>query len=1102
MGSCFSKEGVVLDGDFFPGTPRDAPKPKTKPTPEEPTRAAPSPAAPPPQKPKPGKPAAAPRPKLEVTPSTRMPTQKAPGTFADHYVEGKPLGYGAFATVFIGKHKQNHKIYAVKKIDRSKMFWGDRDALEDEISNLKLVRDGPHIVKLYEEYYNKQDCFLVMELMDGGELFDRIITKRTFTEREARDVTQCMLEALHYMHSKRVVHRDLKPENLLLPSTKVDTNIKLADFGFAKKVRTQNGCRTLCGTPGYLAPEILERWPAYDTKCDLWSVGVILFLLLGGYLPFEDEDEDKVFDRTRNGYYEFHPHYFGKVSNEAKELVTVLLTVNPSKRASTEKAMAHKWMTRQGDQLQGKQLNADKLKATIMAKEKIRRAVNTVVVANRMKDLNEGFALYLKNRQEEQPKFSMHPNSRKSVMMVDESTSGKPFSQFYEVGELLGQGGFASVHRAENKVSHELFAVKDVNITMLEEAACGALEDEIAALKLLRGGPHIVRLHDVFKEKEHVYMVMEEMKGGELLQRIVDKEVYTEREARQTCMILFEAIDYIHKKRIAHRDIKPENLLLVHADDDTSIKIADFGFAKRVTKKKCLSTLCGTAAYVAPEVLDLKAKGYDERTDMWSIGVVVYILLGGYAPFEGPIEELAVTILRGDYEFHEEYWSHISSEAKDLIASLLKVNPEVRLTAEEALQSDWMIAEEETLTAMDLSTAQEKIKSAMPAEKFRGAVKAIIALDKLTSLGETFTHSLTGTAGSTHLSRTLHGHVLEMSMAQLDEDDLIGLTSVEGSDSGKPFSELYDLGKQLGAGNFSTVYEATHTQSKLGYAVKGVSRKDLHPSDAVALQDEITALNVLKECEFIVTLHDVFEDPDTTYVVLEQMRGGDLIDRIIEKAHYTENDAKGVCKNLLEGVKHCHKRRIANRNLKPENLLLLSKDSDTAVKISDFGYAKKVLYPNSLRTQCGTEGYVAPEILSHKPAYDVKCDMWSLGVILYIVLGGYRPFRGTSDNVMKQIRYGEYEFHARYWSHVSDEAKQLIRRMLTVDPEDRISAEDALKSSWITADLKLGQNELSSGQAKLREAKGKDKMRAVVKLIIATNKLQSLGSKYRAFKDF
>lgn len=311
------------------------------------------------------------------------------------------------------------------------------------------------------------------------------------------------------------------------------------------------------------------------------------------------------------------------------------------------------------------------------------------------------------------------------------------------------------------------------------------------------------------------------------------------------------------------------------------------------------------------------------------------------------------------------------------------------------------------------------------------------------------------------------------------------------------------MGVELGSGNFSIVHVARHKRSETEYAVKCVPRKDLHPSDAVALQDEITALKVLKDCEFIVTLHDVFEEPDTSYVVLERMRGGDLIDRIIEKAHYTENDAKEVCKNLLEGVQHCHERRIANRNLKPENLLLVSKESDTDVKISDFGYAKKVLYPNSLRTQCGTEGYVAPEILSHKPAYDTKCDMWSLGVILYIVLGGYRPFRGTSDDVMRQIRYGEYEFHERYWGHVSDEAKDLIRAMLTVDPDLRISANDAMNSSWITADSsRLGQTDLKSNQEELKNFKGKQKLRQVVKMIIATNKLQSLGSQYRAFKDF
>lgn len=250
-----------------------------------------------------------------------------PHQFQAHYTEGPELGRGAFAEVFLGIHKVSKQEYAIKKIDRAKMIWGDRDALADEINSLIYSRKGPNIVQLYEVYEEQHHCFLVMELMRGGELFDRILNKKNFTEKEARDSVRGMLKGLEYMHEKRVAHRDLKPENLLLMNDD-EASIKLADFGFAKRVRNPQGLRTLCGTPGYLAPEILERFPAYDTACDLWSVGVILFLLLGGYLPFEDDDEDIVFERTRNGEYDFHPAYWRNISTCAKTMVTKLLTVN------------------------------------------------------------------------------------------------------------------------------------------------------------------------------------------------------------------------------------------------------------------------------------------------------------------------------------------------------------------------------------------------------------------------------------------------------------------------------------------------------------------------------------------------------------------------------------------------------------------------------------------------------------------------------------------------------------------------------------------------------------------------------------------------------
>lgn len=143
-------------------------------------------------------------------------TGRHPIRLDDHYERGQNLGVGAFALVFVGIHRASKQWYAIKRIDRSKMFWADRDALEDEINNLKLVRQGPHIMQLYEVYEELSICYLVTELLPGGELFHRILQKKTFTEREARDVCLCILRALEYMHQRRVTHRDLKPENLLL----------------------------------------------------------------------------------------------------------------------------------------------------------------------------------------------------------------------------------------------------------------------------------------------------------------------------------------------------------------------------------------------------------------------------------------------------------------------------------------------------------------------------------------------------------------------------------------------------------------------------------------------------------------------------------------------------------------------------------------------------------------------------------------------------------------------------------------------------------------------------------------------------------------------
>jgi len=311
------------------------------------------------------------------------------------------------------------------------------------------------------------------------------------------------------------------------------------------------------------------------------------------------------------------------------------------------------------------------------------------------------------------------------------------------------------------------------------------------------------------------------------------------------------------------------------------------------------------------------------------------------------------------------------------------------------------------------------------------------------------------------------------------------------------FDTKYKRGKTLGEGAFSVVVEATDKKSGESYAVKVVTKSKLTKEDEIALKDEIAVLRELQH-PHIIRLYDVFEESDFWYLVTEKMMGGELFDRIVAKSFYNEKEARDVCKILFEAIGLCHKADVAHRDLKPENLLLRSEENDSEIKIADFGFAKKVLTPNSLTTQCGTPGYVAPEILEGV-AYDTKSDMWSLGVIVYILLGGYPPFiEQNQRELFRKIRKGQYEFHEEYWGSVSDDAKDLISCLLTVQPAKRLSADGALRHKWMTQDGDvLAAQDLGTNLSELKKYNAKRKFKAAVTAVILANKVTSLGANFR-----
>lgn len=236
--------------------------------------------------------------------------------FSKSYVLARELGRGAFSVVKLGVNKQTGDNVAVKIVSTKKIQADELESLHTEIGILTML-NHPNIIKLLEVFDEGSDFYIVTELVQGGELFDRIVSKNSYTEKEARDLIKTLLQTLAYMHETNVVHRDLKPENLLLTREDDDGDIKVADFGFAKRISELVAAEVPCGTPGYVAPEIL-RGDVYGAEVDIWSLGVICYVLLAGYPPFYDDDQRNLFRKIKEANYHFHADYWSNISTEGR----------------------------------------------------------------------------------------------------------------------------------------------------------------------------------------------------------------------------------------------------------------------------------------------------------------------------------------------------------------------------------------------------------------------------------------------------------------------------------------------------------------------------------------------------------------------------------------------------------------------------------------------------------------------------------------------------------------------------------------------------------------------------------------------------------------
>lgn len=323
------------------------------------------------------------------------------GKISDNYdMDKKKLGEGSYGSVSKATNKSTKAIRAVKTISKSQMK--NLERFKQEIAIMKMM-DHPNIIKLFETFEDHRNIYLVMELCSGGELFDRIIATGHFSEKEAAVLMQQIIRAVYYMHENSICHRDLKPENFLfMTKDPIENNyLKIIDFGLSCKFSPDRVMETKAGTPYYVAPQVLSG--KYDHQSDIWSCGVIMYVLLCGYPPFFGDTDADVLAKVRLGVFNFNPADWKNVSDDAKSLIRYMLKMNSKDRYTAEQALNHDWIKNKAPRATGVSLTGgfvDNLRG-FRSQNKLKKAALHIIAGqlneDQIKKLREVFMALDKN---------------------------------------------------------------------------------------------------------------------------------------------------------------------------------------------------------------------------------------------------------------------------------------------------------------------------------------------------------------------------------------------------------------------------------------------------------------------------------------------------------------------------------------------------------------------------------------------------------------------------------------------------------------------------------------------------------------------------------
>uniref|UniRef100_A0A8D2LPG8 non-specific serine/threonine protein kinase n=1 Tax=Varanus komodoensis TaxID=61221 RepID=A0A8D2LPG8_VARKO len=621
-------------------------------------------------------------------------------------------------------------------------------------------------------------------------------------------------------------------------------------------------------------------------------------------------------------------------------------------------------------------------------------------------------------------------------------------SQF-ELLKVLGQGSYGKVflvRKIKGSDAGQLYAMKVLKKATLKvrDRVRSKMERDILAEV---NHPFIVKLHYAFQTEGKLYLILDFLRGGDLFTRLSKEVMFTEEDVKFYLAELALALDHLHGLGIIYRDLKPENILL---DEEGHIKITDFGLSKEaIDHDKRAYSFCGTIEYMAPEVVN--RRGHTQSADWWSFGVLMFEMLTGSLPFQGKDrKETMALILKAKLGMPQ----FLSIEAQSLLRALFKRNPSNRLGA--GLDGVEEIKRHPFFATIDWNKLYRKeIKP--PFKPAVGRPEDTFHFDpEFTSRTPTDSPGVPPSANAHNLFRGFS--FVASSLVQEPVQQELHKITLHGNNI--HFTDGYEIKEDIGVGSYSICKRCVHKATETEFAVKIIDKSKRDPSE------EIEILLRYGQHPNIITLKDVYDDGKYVYLVMELMRGGELLDRILRQKCFSEREASAVLCTISKTVDYLHSQGVVHRDLKPSNILYMDESGNPdSIRICDFGFAKQLRAENGLlMTPCYTANFVAPEVLKRQ-GYDAACDIWSLGILLYTMLAGFTPFANgpddTPEEILARIGSGKYALTGGNWDSISEAAKDIVSKMLHVDPHQRLTAAQVLRHPWIVNREYLSQNQLS-----------------------------------------